>query len=145
MKRTQIREQIFKLLFRREFNSENDMPEQVKLFFENPSIEEDEINIKDVSLKSTEELYIREKYNGIVEKIEELDKAISSTSKGWTIDRISKVDLTILRLAIFEIKYDDEIPNNVAIDEAVELAIKFGQDESSSFVNGILANIAKQE
>lgn len=145
MKRTQIREQIFKLLFRREFNSENDMPEQVKLFFENPSIEEDEINIKDVSLKSTEELYIREKYNGIVEKIEELDKAISSTSKGWTIDRISKVDLTILRLAIFEIKYDDEIPNNVAIDEAVELAKKFGQDESSSFVNGILANIAKQE
>ena len=145
MKRTQIREQIFKLLFRREFNSENDMPEQVKLFFENPSIEEDEINIKDVSLKSTEELYIREKYTGIVEKIEELDKAISSTSKGWTIDRISKVDLTILRLAIFEIKYDDEIPNNVAIDEAVELAKKFGQDESSSFVNGILASIAKQE
>ena len=145
MKRTQIREQIFKLLFRREFNNEDDMPLQVKHFFENPTIEEDEENIMDVSLKTSEEMYILDKYNNIVEKIEEIDAIISKTAKGWTLDRIGKVDLTILRLAIFEMKYDEDIPVNVAIDEAIELAKKFGQDESSSFVNGILANIAKQE
>lgn len=144
MKRTEIREQIFKLLFRREFNEETEMPEQIKLFFESPAIEEDELIIKEVSLKTTEELYIREKYDDIVSHLDEIDSLISSASKGWKIERLGKVDLTILRLAVYEIKFDEDVPVGVAIDEAVELAKKFGQDESGSFINGILSNIAKQ-
>lgn len=143
MKRSQIREQIFKLLFRREFNEESEMPEQIRLFFERPSIEEDENNCKDVVFSEDEEKYILTKYNNIVEKIPEIDKLISETAKGWSFDRIGKVDLTILRLAIYEMKFDEDIPLGVAIDEAVELAKKFGQDESSSFINGILAKLAK--
>lgn len=144
MKRTEIREQIFKLLFRKEFNNDQEMPEQIKLFFESPAIEEDEMVIKEVSLKTSEELYIREKYNDIVGHLDELDSLISSASKGWKIERLGKVDLTILRLAVYEIKFDEDVPVGVAIDEAVELAKKFGQDESSAFINGILSNIAKQ-
>ena len=68
---------------------------------------------------------------------------ITENITGWTIERIGKVELTILRLAVFEIKYDDEVPVSVAINEAVELAKKYGQNDSSSFVNGVLAKLAK--
>ena len=143
MKRSQIREQIFKLLFRREFNEECDMPEQVRLFFESPSIEEDENNSRDVVLKDDEQNYILTKYNNIVNVMPEIDKLIADTAKGWAFERIGKVDLTILRLGIYEMKYDDDIPVGVAIDEAVELAKRFGQDESGAFINGILAKLSK--
>lgn len=142
MKRSQIREQIFKLLFRMEFTEESDMPEQVRLFFEHPAIEEDENDCKDIVFKESEEEYILNKYNNIVKELSSIDKLISETAKGWTFERIGKVDLTILRLAIYEMKYDDDIPVGVAIDEAVELAKRFGQDESKSFVNGILASLS---
>jgi len=143
MKRSQIREQIFKLLFRMEFNEESDMPEQVRLFFERPAIEEDENNCKDIVFKDSEEDYILTKYNNIISKIPEIDKLISETAKGWSFDRIGKVDLTILRLGIYEMNFDEDIPVGVAIDQAVELAKRFGQDESGAFINGIMAQIAK--
>ncbi|MDO4966323.1 MAG: transcription antitermination factor NusB [Lachnospiraceae bacterium] len=145
MKRTQIREQIFKLLFRHEFNDVADMPEQIRLFFERPAIEEDENKSKDVTFTDDEEKYILDKYESIVEKIDTIDAMITDTAKGWSAERLGKVDLTVLRLAIYEMKYDEDIPVSVAIDEAVELAKKFGQDESGAFVNGILAKIAKQD
>ena len=71
-----------------------------------------------------------------------LDEMINKTAKGWETSRMGKVDLTLIRLAVYEIKYDDEIPTGVAINEAVELAKKFGQDNSPSFINGILAKFA---
>ena len=64
------------------------------------------------------------------------------TAEGWQTKRMGKVDLTILRLAVYEIKYDEDIPTGVAINEAVELAKKFGQDSSPAFVNGVLAKFA---
>lgn len=143
MKRSQIREQIFKLLFRVEFNSEEDMPEQIKLFLESPTLDNDENDIKPVVLTEDEESYIVSKYNDITEHISEIDSLIDETAKGWTSDRLGKVELTILRLAIYEIKYDDDIPVSVAIDQAVELSKRFGRDESYSFINGILAKLAK--
>lgn len=145
MKRTQIREQIFKLLFRHEFNEVKDMPEQIRFFFERPAIEEDEQQEKEITFTEEEEKYILHKYESIVDRLSTIDAMITDTAKGWSAERLGKVDLTVLRLAIFEMKYDEEIPTGVAIDEAVELAKKFGQDESGSFVNGILARIAKQE
>ena len=143
MKRSQIREQIFKLLFRVEFNKSEDMPEQIELFMETPTLDIDEKEYEEVSLTEQEEKYILQKYEDIVSHISEIDEIISDTAKGWTSDRIGKVELTILRLAIFEIKYDDDIPVSVAIDQAVELSKKFGRDESYSFINGILAKLAE--
>ena len=82
---------------------------------------------------------------GIMDKIPEIDEQINEVAAGWRTKRMGKVELTILRLALFEMKYDDSIPEKVAINEAVELAKKFGGDESPSFVNGILAKFAGKD
>lgn len=131
MSRRELREQIFKLLFRVEFNSLEDMPEQERLFFE----DEDAARDEDAD-------YISDKYRKIQEKLPEIDRQLNERTEGWDTTRMSKVDLTILRLAVYEINYDDSVPTGVAINEAVELAKKFGQDASSGFVNGILAKFA---
>ncbi|MDD6811263.1 MAG: transcription antitermination factor NusB [Lachnospiraceae bacterium] len=131
MSRRELREQIFKLLFRIEFNSPEEMPEQEKLFFED-DCEADE--------EDTE--YISSKYQKIAAKIEEIDKVLNEKAENWDTGRMGKVDLTILRLAVYEIAYDEDVPTSVAINEAVELAKKFGQDASAGFVNAILAKFA---
>ena len=132
MGRRELREQIFKLLFRVEFNPLEDMPEQEKLFFEE---EENAADEKD-------EQYILGKYGDIVSKLDVIDEMINKEAKGWETGRMGKVDLTLIRLAVYEMKYDDDIPTGVAITEAVELAQKFGQDNSPSFINGVLAKFA---
>ena len=132
MGRRELREQIFKLLFRIEFNEKDERPEQEELFFQE---EENAASEKD-------EQYILKKYQDIVSKVDVIDEMINETAKGWETSRMGKVDLTLIRLAVYEIKYDDEIPTGVAINEAVELAKKFGQDNSPSFINGILAKFA---
>ena len=131
MTRRNLRIQIFKLLFRVEFNSPEDMPEQVRLFFD-----------ADESADPEAQEEIQTKYEAIVDKIDELDQMINEKATGWTTNRMGKVDLAILRLALFEILYDDKVPTSVAINEAGEIAKKFGQDESPSFINGILAKFA---
>lgn len=143
MNRSQIREQIFKLLFRVEFNSQEDMPEQVKLFMESPTLDKDEDNYKEISISDNEQQYIINKYDDIVSHMSEIDGIINDNAKGWSTERLGKVELTILRLAVYEIKYDNDIPVSVAIDQAVELSKRFGRDESYSFINGILASVAK--
>ncbi len=82
------------------------------------------------------------KFNKVVTKLDEIDKVLNDRVQGWDTGRMGKVDLTVLRLAVYEIMYDEEIPTGVAINEAVELAKKFGQDSSPSFVNGVLAKFA---
>ena len=129
MSRRELREQIFKFIFRVEFNSKEEMAEQEKFFFE-----DDELVIKE-----EDAAYISTKSNKILEKLEEIDEMINQQAKGWTTERMSKVDLTIIRLAVYEIKFDEDVPTGIAINEAVELAKKFGQEESSGFVNGVLA------
>ncbi len=131
MSRRELREQIFKLLFRIEFNKE-DMEEQKELFFED---DENRIGEKDA-------VYIREKYDSIAEKLPEIDNMINEEAECWTTARMGKVELTLLRLAVYEIKFDDAIPTSVAINEAVELAKKFGQDGAASFINGVLSQFA---
>ncbi|MBD5501241.1 MAG: transcription antitermination factor NusB [Lachnospiraceae bacterium] len=128
MSRRELREQIFKLLFRIEFNSKEEMQEQTEFFFE----EENQTDTEDAT-------YVTEKLNRILEKLSEIDRALNEKVQGWNTERMGKVDLTILRLAVYEILFDDTIPLGVAINEAVELAKKFGQDSSPSFVNGVLA------
>ena len=132
MGRRELREQIFKLLFRVEFNKKEDLPEQEELFFQE---EENTAGEKD-------EQYIIAKYEDIESKLETIDDMINKAAKGWDTTRMGKVDLTLIRLAVYEIQYDDEIPTGVAINEAVELAKKYGQENSPAFVNVILAKFA---
>lgn len=132
MGRRELREQIFKLLFRIEFNDKEDMPEQEELFFQE----------EENTATEKEEQYITAKYEEITSKLDIIDNMINKAAKGWDTTRMGKVDLTLIRLAVYEIQYDDEIPTGVAINEAVELAKKFGQENSPAFVNGILAKFA---
>lgn len=129
MSRRELRELIFKLLFRVEFNQKEELAQQEVFFFE------DEEN------QAAEEYsdQVKGKFRRIVERLDEIDAMLNEKAKGWSTNRMGKVDLTILRLAVFEIKYDEEIPTGVAINEAVELAKKFGQDSSPAFINGVLA------
>ena len=129
MSRRELREQIFKLIFRAEFYDKEELPEQEKLFFED----------YELNMKPEDETYISEKSNKILEKLDEIDGMINQEAKGWTTERMGKIELTILRLAIHEIKFDEDVPAGVAINEAVEIAKKFGQEESAGFVNGVLA------
>lgn len=130
MTRTIIREHIFKILFRAEFYEQSDFEEQVRLYLEEN---------KDISEKDSG--YIYSKVNAVFNMVSQIDEAIDNVSEGWPTTRIGKAELSILRLALYEIKYDDEIPVNVAINEAVELAKKYGADSAPSFVNGILAKL----
>ena len=132
MKRRELREHIFELLFRIEFNSAEEMPEQMRLFFE---------GLGEVEPKDQE--YIEKKYAHIVEKLPEIDRTLDETAEGWKVSRMGKTDLTILRLAVYEMEYDEDGPVGVAVNEAVELSKKFGGDESPIFVNGILGKIGK--
>lgn len=133
MGRHEQREQVFKLLFRVEFNLPEDMPEQVRLFTEDN---------EEVPLQKDAE-YIQERFAGILEKLPEIDKLLNEHAEGWNTQRMGKVELTVLRLAIYEIMFDKDIPDSVAINEAVEIAKTYGQSASGGFVNAVLAKIAK--
>lgn len=131
MKRTEQREHIFKMLFGVEFSEGEEQNEQTALYLE---------QIEDAKEKDLE--YIRTKVQNIMAKIDEIDVMINEHTKGWKTSRMNKVDLTILRLAVYEIKWDDDVPVGVAIDEAVNLAKKYSSDEGPAFVNGVLAKFA---
>lgn len=133
MGRHEQREQVFKLLFRVEFNKPEDMPEQVKLFMED---NEEIAYEKDVE-------YISGRFAKIQEKLPEIDKLLDENTEGWDTTRMGKVELTVLRLAVYEIMFDKDIPGSVAINEAVEIAKKYGQENSGGFVNAILGKIVK--
>ncbi len=132
MGRRELRETIFQLLFMTEFNASEEMAEQRALFLE---------NIED--LQEKDQTYIQTKFEKICEKLPEIDAKLNESSKGWKTTRMAKVDLTILRLAVFEVVYDEDVPNRVAINEAVEIAKKFGGNDSPAFVNGVLGKVAK--
>ncbi len=132
MGRREQREQIFKLLFRVEFHDREDMPEQLILFFE-----EDDLEVMEA-----ERLYITGKCDRIMDRLAEIDGLLNEKTEKWTTDRMRRAELTILRLAVYEILFDEDVPTGVAINEAVELAKKFGQDGAGAFVNGILARFA---
>ncbi len=133
MSRTRLREHIFILLFMAQFNEPEDMPRETAIYFENLEKAADDES----------RAYIEKKAAAILEKQEELDRLIDERAEGWSTARMGRVELAIIRLAAFEIRYDEEIPSSVAINEAVELAKKYGQDNASSFVNGILARIVE--
>ena len=133
MNRSEIREEAFKLIYSLEIQKKEPIEEQIELYIESNGID---------NKKAIE--YIEDAVNGIEKNKEVITEKIEKNLKqDWKIDRISKVNLAILKLAIYEIKYKD-IPFKVVINEAVELAKKYGEDNSKNFVNGILASIVKE-
>lgn len=131
MRRREQREHIFKLLFMTQFNSGEEMPGQVSLYLE--GIE---------ALEDKDQEYMKEKYNCVLEHLDEIDGVLNEYSRGWKTSRMNRVDLTALRLAVYEMKYESDVPVGVAINEAVEIAKCFGGETSGSFVNGVLGKIA---
>ncbi len=133
MNRSKSREQAFKLLYSMQIVKSDDVEEQIKLY----------IKEEDITDKETIE-YIEDIINGTVEKENEIEKQIEENiKKDWTISRISKIDLSLLKLGIYEMIYSN-VPYKVVINEVVELAKKYGTDSSKSFVNGVLASIVKK-
>lgn len=132
MNRSEMRENAFKLIYSLEIQKIENVEEQIELFYESNKITE-------VETKK----YISDVIFGINKNEQQILKEIEKNLKeDWKLSRITKMDLSILKLAIYEIKYN-EIPYKVAINEAVELAKKYGEDKSKNFVNGILASIVK--
>lgn len=131
MGRRELRESIFQLLFMTEFNPSDEMGEQKELYLD--GIE---------NLQEKDQAYIQDKFEKIRAKLPEIDEILNKASKGWKTSRMGKVDLAILRLASYELLFDEDVPGKVAINEAVELAKKFGGDESPSFINGVLGKVA---
>lgn len=133
MKRSAIRELAFRLIYSLEIQGTENLEEQIELYLECNEVEE-------VEAKE----YIKDAILGIKDNIQEIQELIEKNLKAdWKIDRISKIDLSLLKLAIYEIKYT-KIPYKVAINESLELAKKYGEDTSKNFINGILASVVKE-
>ncbi len=133
MKRTEAREEAFKLLYSLQLMKEEKIEEQIELYVNQNEITDQE------AIK-----YINDIITGTNKENENLEKMISENIKTeWDINRISKIDLTLLKLGIYEIVYS-KLPYKVVINEVVELAKKYGDDSSKSFINGVLASIIKK-
>ncbi len=133
MTRRQIRENLYKMLFQVEFHDRDSLRTQMEIYLE---------DLKGADDKDKKEL--TDKFNELVENLEQIDAKIEEKADGWTINRIAKSELTILRLGVYEMLYVEDVPNKVAINEAVELAKAYGADKASGFINGILASVVKE-
>lgn len=131
MTRREIRKNVFILLFCSEFYTQEEVSEQIDLYLSNPEIE---VDAQDAE-------YIKARTLEIYAKISEIDDVLEKSTTKWKPDRMGKVELTLIRLAYYELKFDDDIPTAVAINEAVELAKLYGDNEAGSFVNGVLAKL----
>ena len=132
MSRRSARKNAFFLLFQMDFSEAAEFEQVKELFFAE----------KDEPVEETEKAFILSEVEGVNEHMEEIDGMIAACAKGWDPERMNKVDLAILRLAVYEMKFG-ETPVGVAINEAVELAKKFSSDEAPAFVNGVLGKAAK--
>lgn len=146
MNRSKLREHCFKMLFCADFYPAEEKLEQISRYFEEPM--EDDVNaegleeiLHDVDMSPENEAYLKEKTEAVMAKIPELDIKINEVAEGWKTKRMGKAELSILRLALYEILYDEDVPEKVAINEAVELAKRFGGNEAPAFINGVLAKL----
>lgn len=132
MKQSDKRRHIIILLYLSEFHEKQEMEDQLQLYKEMWIDEEDAF------------AYIKEKFTRVLDKLGVIDPMIASVSAGWKLDRMGRIDLNIMRLAVYEMFYDEEVPANVAIAEAVILAKDYGKDDSAmAFINGILGKLEK--
>lgn len=133
MSRKKIRENLYIMLFRLDFYNREELLNQADIYLSD--------EIEGASTKDKEEL--KNKFISVLEHLNEIDTQIEEKSKGWTVKRISKAELTVLRLAVFEILYLDDVPDGVAINEAVELSKLYCGEKAKGFINGILASVVR--
>ena len=129
MRRRDVRRNAFTLLFQLGFTDNEE--EAKNIFFEEAEMD----------LSKNEKEFILKTVNGVREHVDEIDEIINSVARKWDTKRMANVDLAILRLAVYEMKFDDETPDGVVINEAVELAKEYSSDGVPSFVNGILGKL----
>ncbi len=143
MNRSKAREHAFQILFSTEFQMLSDKEDPLEKL--DQVITDHLMTFQDQDEKMTleEEKFIRREVTGTMTHLKELDEAISEHLKGWSLNRLGRVDLSIMRLALYEIRYEKDIPDRVSINEAVELAKKYGEERSGKFINGVLANFAE--
>jgi len=147
MSRSLLREHAFRILFEAAFYDPNSLNGQADLYFQHAADDpEDEgMTAQQTAFTDADKEFIRKKVINAAVHIPEIDEKINSVSKGWPTDRLGTAELTILRLGISEMLYDPDIPAGVAIDEAVELAKKYGQSSSPALVNGIMSRLKPAE
>lgn len=132
MLRTKVREEIFKIVFGISFNDKDDMSEQLGFAME-------ELEAKSEENRS----YISNKVMGILDKLDTIDQYIAENCEGWNIERIGKAELGIMRIATYEMLYEEDIPHKIAINEAVELSKTYCDDSAPGFVNAVLGKIER--
>jgi N utilization substance protein B len=132
MNRRNIREHVFRMVFQKDFYDRAELPNQLLLYLE------------ELEAPQEEKDYLIERALKVVDLSDEIDQEIDRVSERWRVGRIGKTDLAILRLAVYEMNHDEDVPAGVAINEAVELAKKYGGDQSYGFVNGILAKLVRE-
>ena len=140
--RKKLRELSMKLVYQFSFYPEEELDAQFDRFLMNSDTEDDEDGENAKELTSEDCALIKNRVQDLFSRLGELDEEISHASEGWKISRMSRVDLALIRLALYEMKYDPEVPVKVAINEAVELAKRYGGDGSYQFVNGVLSAFA---
>ena len=134
MSRREIREYAFKLVFEYSFRSDEEQKELIELYRRSNPVEKEE-DWKEIMAK----------FDGVVEKVPEIDEILNRLSRGWKTTRMNKADLSVLRVAVYEILFDEDVPDSVAINEAVEITKLYSGEESSSFVNGLLASVVREK
>lgn len=150
MTRREMREHCFKMLFGVDFYPAEEMTGQVEQYFNSP--EEDDTTpegvneiLHQVEMPEPDREFLIARVEDMASKKQELDEKINEVAQGWKTRRMGKVELTILRQALYEMQYDEEVPQKVAINEAVDLAKKFGGKDSPAFINGVLAKLVTVE
>lgn len=149
MSRRKIREHLLCMLFRKEFYKNQELKEQFFMYLERIETLPEDMDPEDQNSiekpDPQEETYMEDKLSAILSRMEEIDETLKKASSGWQLNRMGRIDLAILRLAVYEMNYDGDVPVKVAINEAVELAKKYGGNQSPAFVNGVLAKLAPAE
>lgn len=145
MGRKRARDNAFKCIYQLGFEECNQIEDILRYCYEEKVEEQEELEQEDKPYEEEEKAYIKDTLTGVKEHLEEIDAMILSKLKNWSMSRIAKIDLAILRLAIYEITYRDDIPVKVTANEAVELAKTYGNNDSKSFVNGVIAKIIESK
>jgi transcription antitermination protein NusB len=140
MSRRISREYAIQFLFSLDFNKTDDVEKQLEDFLLHTQEHREE---EDSALNESSKRYTLDVVKGTMQHIEEIDKIIEFHTTGWKKERIARVDLAIIRLAIYEIMFDNDVPDSVAANEAIELAKKYSTEESGSFVNGVLGKVIR--
>lgn len=134
MSRRNARKHIFNLVFQTEFNADTDVKEAIETYTEEYE-----------DFQKGERDFVSREYRGILANVESIDSYIDKYAVGWSVERLAKTDLAILRIGVYEIMFDNEIPDAVAVNEAVELAKEFSGDKAPAFINAVLSKIVKNK